>query len=317
MPVHLHFLNVGHGDCTIVEFPSGRLMMVDINNSKILDKESEKELADYFQLDPTSLSFLLRKLSGTSPFLEKGYEIELTNPIDYYKSKWGNRDIFRFVCTHPDMDHISGLHRLHRKEQIGIVNFWDSEHTFEKSDEEFENQSKYDKKDWHTYQEIRKSESMPKVLWLERHAENQFYADDGIYLLASTKELKKAAHEKDEPNHLSYVLMIKYGKSKVVLGGDATTEVWQDILDEFGKEFLKSSVLQASHHGRENGYHEEAVKAISPIFTIVSVGKKPETDVSNKYRKNSQYVWSTRWKGNIILTCYEDGRIESKTEHER
>jgi hypothetical protein len=34
--VELHFLNVGHGDCTFIDLPSGRLMMIDINNSKSL-----------------------------------------------------------------------------------------------------------------------------------------------------------------------------------------------------------------------------------------------------------------------------------------
>jgi len=31
MPLVIHFLNVGHGDCTFIELPSGRLMMIDIN----------------------------------------------------------------------------------------------------------------------------------------------------------------------------------------------------------------------------------------------------------------------------------------------
>jgi competence protein ComEC len=32
--LRIHFLNVGHGDCTIISHPSGRLTMIDINNSK-------------------------------------------------------------------------------------------------------------------------------------------------------------------------------------------------------------------------------------------------------------------------------------------
>ena len=28
----IHFLNVGHGDCTIIEHDSGRITMIDINN---------------------------------------------------------------------------------------------------------------------------------------------------------------------------------------------------------------------------------------------------------------------------------------------
>ena len=33
MALTVHFLSVGHGDCTIVEFPSGRLMVADIDRA--------------------------------------------------------------------------------------------------------------------------------------------------------------------------------------------------------------------------------------------------------------------------------------------
>lgn len=313
--MRLHFLNVGHGDCTIIEFPSGRKMMVDINNAKSLDKETEKELVEYYAMDYSS--YALNKLFGRNLLaIDKGYNIELTDPVDYYKSIWGTDELFRFVCTHPDMDHLSGLHRLYTQEKIGITNLWDSDHAFNKSDDDFKD-SPYDKNDWDTYQELRKKTSSPKVLHLERHANAQYFNEDGIYLLASTKELKKLAHDKDEPNHLSYVLLIQYGKTKAILGGDATAEVWQDILDSFGSDFLKSSILKAAHHGRESGYHEEVVKAINPQYTIASVGKKPKTDATNKYNNYSENVWSTRWKGNIVLTCQDDGTIEAITQYDR
>ena len=76
-------------------------------------------------------------------------------------------------------------------------------------------------------------------------------------------------------------------------------------------------MLKASHHGRDSGYHEEAVRHIAPEYTIVSVGKKPNTDASNKYRRHSQHVWSTRWKGNIVLTVNPDGRGSIDSEHDR
>src|SRR5262249_1637194 len=40
----IHFLNVGHGDCTIIEHPSGRLTMIDINNSQEYDSDTFEEL---------------------------------------------------------------------------------------------------------------------------------------------------------------------------------------------------------------------------------------------------------------------------------
>src|SRR5258707_14853972 len=42
--LRVHFLNVGHGDCTIIEHPSGRLTMIDVNNSQDYDPESLEEL---------------------------------------------------------------------------------------------------------------------------------------------------------------------------------------------------------------------------------------------------------------------------------
>jgi hypothetical protein len=43
--LEFHFLNVGHGDCTIIRHPSGRLTMVDINNGQLLDADTLAEEA--------------------------------------------------------------------------------------------------------------------------------------------------------------------------------------------------------------------------------------------------------------------------------
>jgi hypothetical protein len=44
VPLTIHFLNVGQGDCTVIEFPSGRLALVDINNGKTLDATTREEV---------------------------------------------------------------------------------------------------------------------------------------------------------------------------------------------------------------------------------------------------------------------------------
>jgi len=45
--LRVHFLNVGHGDCTIIKHPSGRLTMIDVNNSQDFDPETfAEELAE-------------------------------------------------------------------------------------------------------------------------------------------------------------------------------------------------------------------------------------------------------------------------------
>lgn len=43
--LEIHFLNVGHGDCTIIRHPTGRLTMLDVNNGQLLDADGISEEA--------------------------------------------------------------------------------------------------------------------------------------------------------------------------------------------------------------------------------------------------------------------------------
>ena len=74
---------------------------------------------------------------------------------------------------------------------------------------------------------------------------------------------------------------------------------------------------KANHHGRDTGYHQEAVKAMSPSVTIVSVGQKPDTDASAKYTNYSQEVASTRWYGGITLEIESNGEMSWATSKQR
>ena len=85
----IHFLNVGKGNCTVIKLPSERLMVVDIDNSRINDDD------DVLQC-----------------------------PIDFLNRTYPNESIFRFILTHPDMDHMSGLYDLDKERKIH--NFWDT-----------------------------------------------------------------------------------------------------------------------------------------------------------------------------------------------
>ncbi|MFH2001664.1 MAG: hypothetical protein ABIK28_18410 [Planctomycetota bacterium] len=105
-------------------------------------------------------------------------------------------------------------------------------------------------------------------------------------------------------------MAIRYGQCFVVLGGDASQEAWSDIYNHFDGQLPKVNLLKASHHGRDSGFHLESVKAMQPDHVVVSVGKKPETDASDKYRAQANNgVYSTRFHGTITAQCYEDGTV--------
>lgn len=332
MALKIHFLNVGHGDCTIIEHPSGRLTMVDINNGTLLDDESAKEM---FEEQYSSYTFTraLQSLSGKAltdqpesiaEFATKRYDIKLTNPIDYYLANFkglfgGTRSLWRFVATHPDLDHLCGIECL-APSGIEINNFWDTANT--KVVTSFKSDAEEDA--WNAYQAYRAGTGNHRVLRLSRGATGPMYnkdeagndGGDQIFILAPTAALTASAEDKECWNLHSYVLALKHAGRLVILGGDADKEAWQSIYDHYG-DSLKCDVLKASHHGRDSGFHEEAVKAMSPAYTILSVGKKPSTDAHTKYNTYSDKVMSTRWYGNIVVTISDYGDITVTPEKDR
>lgn len=312
MPVTFHFLNVGHGDCTIIEHASGRITVVDINNAQELDEQTAAELEEAYSA--RSLDMTVGKLMGKSEeavLKTAGYDVELTNPIDFLKSVYPNRPIWRYVQTHPDLDHMRGLAAL--SQEFVIHNFWDTANN--KVIDEFKSDA--DKADWAAYQSFREGKPGTRVLRLTRGQSGVFYSEepegvsggDHISILAPSPDLTAKANQTDCSNLHSYVLAVEHAGSRVILGGDADVESWDSLAAHYGAAGLRCTVLKASHHGRESGYSEDAMKLMKPACVVVSVGKKPETDAHNLYKNHCEKVWSTRWLGNMRFQLDDTGQV--------
>jgi beta-lactamase superfamily II metal-dependent hydrolase len=201
-----------------------------------------------------------------------------------------------------------GLKRL--RETIGFVNFWDVGHT--KATPIFRGDK--DRDEWQHYQQLRAGAFGHKQLRFTRG--DQFYGfavddqgkpgGDGIEILSPTPALVTSCNVAKKSNDLSYVLRLSYAGTRILLTGDVEEEAWDDIVAVYGQR-LNSDVLQASHHGRDSGYHLKALQLIAPQVVIVSVGRKPDTDASRKYSAQGSKVWSTRRYGTITLEVANNG----------
>jgi competence protein ComEC len=317
--IRIHFLNIGHGDCIIVEFlDAGRVAVIDINMTDDMDETTKDELlSEAFRSFPIlHQSFYKQQYStGTMSreqiLIRAGYDIKLQNPINYMTDNNIGR-IFRFISTHPHMDHLSGLKEL--KDTKGIDVLWISKNNHTQDETELTSSQK---EDWNFYKKYRDTNEhyLDGICTVRPQAgdSDQFWYNDNITILAPNSDLLKNSN----PNNLSYVILIKYGGKKIILGGDAEKDSWDYIMDNYSDLIKDVSILKASHHGRDSGYHQNAVKHMNPKYTIVSVGKKPSNDASNKYRQYCDNVWSTRWKGNIVFEIQSDGSWSYKTEYNR
>jgi beta-lactamase superfamily II metal-dependent hydrolase len=313
MPLTTHFLNVGHGDCTLIEHPSGRITMIDINNSKSLPEPDIDALAE--DLGLTASAF---RAGGSPPAgfksWEEYYRSFLVDPVDYFRETFGgDATVFRYIQTHPDMDHMSGLFRFFRQEEIDVQNMWDIEHTKDLDSDSFTS-SPYDELDWLVYKLMRsgmvKQGAEHKVIHPLRGDERQYWADDDIRILGPTQDLIDYANETENWNNLSYVLRLEHAGRSIILPGDAEKPAWDKIESFDETEDLPCDILKASHHGRESGYSESATDAMSPDYVICSVGKKPSTDASDEYASHGAKVLSTRYHGTITVTIEDDGAVQ-------
>jgi beta-lactamase superfamily II metal-dependent hydrolase len=272
----IHFLNVGKGNCSIIEFPSGHLTIIDIDNSRNSD------------------------------------ENDLTDPIEYLKKNFKGKDIFRFILTHPDMDHMSGLNELHKN--FSIINFWDTDHDKELSEDDLD-ESPYEAEDWKKYQKLRVSKENPKTLQILRHESRDFWNKDYITVLSPASDLLKlskntAESSSDKYNHLSYVFRVDYCGIRILFGGDATMDTWDSILKNCGKESLKADIFLAPHHGSKNSFNEDVFKHIAPDWVVVSVVKGNEYDYNSYNKLAKKRVLSTKHYGNIRVKIEPDGKYQ-------
>ncbi|MDL0122727.1 ComEC/Rec2 family competence protein [Halobacterium salinarum] len=325
--LEVHCLNVDHGDCTIIRHPGdqhkskGRISFVDINDWKDRQAEDEQEgliaglsgqMGDLSVNASQSKRVVFKQQISEDEYAEK----YLDDPLEYFRSEVAksDQDIWRFVCTHPDMDHLSGLDRLWDEESISV--FWDTAHNKDLSDAEYW-PPEYDEADWDQYAKIRDGETDCQYLQPTRGSQEQYWEDDNIEILHPSpdfvEEMNEENEDEDQPeyNDISYVLKLNTRAGAILLPGDAEQDAWDTILDYRGEDVLEDvRVLKASHHGRDDGFHKEAVEAMDPEYVVLSVGAKPNTDAHQKYRRtcsDDTEIWSTRQYGTVSFTITNRG----------
>lgn len=316
-----HFLNVDHGDCTILhhpgdeEHPEGRVTFVDIHDWK--DRKNP---------DVAGLNFFERLLGPGVPDSEEEYAKRyLNDPVEYFKNDIRDRGegVWRFISTHPDMDHLSGLKRL--DDEVEISEFWDTFHNKTLSSNPNEWPERFDMGDWKRYEKIRHEETGHHHTQPLRGTKTSTWNEDDIDILhpspAYVQQLNEKCANYSNPkyNELSYVLKVNTEAGAILLPGDIDSdEPWEDILNYCGDQLGDVRVLKAAHHGRKNGFHADAVRAMDPDYVILSVGKKNNHDAHGRYRRvcnDDTEIYSTRQHGRIMVSVSESGSLNIDLEH--
>lgn len=260
----LHFLNVLNGDCSIIQHPSGRLTVIDVNNAYHPDDDTARLISEVKAL-------LHYDLTVKENFQQKKHPV---NPIEYLKS-FNISSVFRFILTHPDMDHLGGIKAFFEAFEPG--NFWDTDNR--KGILNRETGEPTDNEDWFFYKALRDGNptNNPKRLTLYSGAVAQYYnrsddgasGGDGLYILAPTEDLINAANECSDYNDASYVILYRTaGGGKILFSGDSHDKTWEHILENYEEDVSNVDLLIAPHHGRKSGRSYDFLDVVSPALTF-------------------------------------------------
>lgn len=263
----IHFLNVLEGDCNIIQHDSGRTTVIDVSNaynSEDTDEEkavkASKERAE------------MRNRTHV-PSDKKNYQQKLNpdNPIEYLKTNLKLNSIFRFIITHPDMDHLDGIKDLY--DEFEITNTWDTDNN--KSIDLTGFFAGYNKDDWKFYTQLRAGKyEKTKRLTYHYSDDCEFWNKDNMKILCPSKKLVKVANETAKDFHdLSYVILFTPPKKgggnwKILFAGDSHDSSWEHIIETNKEAVSDIDVLFAPHHGRDSDRDYGFLNTLKPKITL-------------------------------------------------
>ena len=218
--------------------------------------------------------------------------------LEELKSQSQNKNIVRFISTHPDDDHIRGLEYFNQ--EMPTLNFYCVKNEAIKKDET---------DDFEKYCSLR--DNSKKAFYLEKDCSRRWMnrpSDErgsaGINILwpvTSNKHYKEAlqqAADGSSPNNISPIIKYSLKSGATVLWmGDLETEFMENI--EESLSFDKVDILFAPHHGRDSGKVPKSwLDDLDP--EIIVIGEAPSEHLNyyssyNTIKQNSA--------GTLLFDC--------------
>jgi competence protein ComEC len=300
----VHLLNVKPGDCTVIQHASGRVTMMDIcgGNADVL--AARIELAVTEAVENPRGNFRMCKAT--------------THPISYLE-KIGVENVFRFILSHPDMDHMDGFDRLLKT--VPVTNFWDSGSPRPKP--EFGPGCGFLEADWDRFEKVRKGLNPGTSSSIRQAGASFAYgnkdgkggAGDALTILAPTKGMIDDPDFADDVNEGSYVILYRSAGGKIILPGDAHDAAWEHIIANNRPALENCAFLLAPHHGRDSGRSYDFLSVARPKLTLIGCAPSKHIDYDQWHRRELDFITSNQ-AGNVVLHIFQ-GIIDVYIENEQ
>jgi len=225
-------------------------------------------------------SILIQAPSGKNMLIDAGTNASASAVVNYLK----NRKIKRLdilVATHPHEDHIGGMDAVINKFDIGMIYMPDVSTNTK------------------TYADVLTAVKNRKLKVTTAAAGIQMDLGPGLQVRMFAPNSDKY----DDMNNYSAVIKLTYSNTSFLFTGDAQSLSEQEMLTK-GYD-LKADVLKVGHHGSNSSTSPGFLKAVSPEYAVISVGKgndygHPHKETLTKLAGANVKVFRTDKNGTII-----------------
>lgn len=279
----IHFINVNHGDCTFIEFPNGKTILIDSGEKdtnlaeeiiSYVKKRGYKKIDSYMLTSPLPRSVgnsaqIVKSLKPSNLYIPDVYNEDRFSHFSQFLEEILELDLnkiaidsgleFSFGCEFKILAPFPSLSRDSAIDELNLSSF--------PSDNQIKNVSPF------IYVEF-----MGKRILLSSHAEK-------------SEELK---------------VMNKYKSG---------------LLDDNENINLENVTLfKVGDHGSKKASLENFIKFLSPEYAVISVGGlnlegSPSIDTLNSLNQENSVIYRTDVSGTVKLVVYKDGKYKTQTQN--
>lgn len=250
--MRVHFIDVGQGAATLVEFPCAAIM-IDTGGESNAEFKSDKELTSYlddFFSRRSDLQKTLHLLILTHPHLDHTRGVAAV--LSRYK-------ILNAVTNgqEPPGPESGGQPTLHQK-------IADTEATSDPSDD--------------IGYVVATKDKIPRQRGLTNDVIDPVKCDNvdpKITLLWGSQDSNPGWTNNafKNPNNHSVVTRIDFGAASLLITGDLQEEAIEDLIEHYrGSTLLDTDVYQVGHHGSHNATTDDLLEAITPKIAVIAMG---------------------------------------------
>jgi competence protein ComEC len=202
-----------------------------------------------------------------------------------YLDRMGVKDIEYAIFTHPHEDHIGGADMVLKNYNVKRVILPEKE------------------QDSKTYDLMIDAIEAEKCEVIAAKSDKTFQVGEVTCTI-----LAPIGTAYTELNDYSVVFRAEYGDTSVLFTGDAEIVSEDEMLEKYlltGK--LDCDILKAGHHGSDTSSGQDFVKAVSPVYAVISVGEgnsygHPKQEILALYETVKIEYLRTDKEGDIVFT---------------